>query len=434
MANDPIESVEPKRPPHCRSLSTPVHNGLTALLVTFIVTGVLFMLLPGTFLGVMNLLTISSRHTPGSADAGWIQAHGHAQIFGWLGSFIFGIALYVVPKMRMSRFSFPLAWSCWGAWTGGTFLRWYSQMNEAEWQLLMPLGSALELVAFICFALVIFRRSTVTKPQPWFAGVCVSSLFLGFTLAFSLTQSLTLAEPVVGHAANQHLLALSVWGFLVPIVFGFSARWLTPFLGLHPLRVPLFFVALGTVATGVVASLAGAGVLAAGILMSGTVIAAVALRVLEPVRQKPRTRGIHPTFGLFVRTAYVWLLISAALNVWSAIAGNPHGIIGASRHAITVGFFSVMVLSIAPRVLPAFAGLRRLFSPNLMFLSLLVVNIGCTLRVVSQVLAYQGYADFAWQMLPISAITEMTALTLFAINMIATFASRPSVTAVEAAA
>ena len=63
------------------------------LLMVYAITGLFFMLLPGTFLGVWNLISISGRH--GAAiSASWIQAHGHAQIFGWIGTFILGIGFY----------------------------------------------------------------------------------------------------------------------------------------------------------------------------------------------------------------------------------------------------------------------------------------------------------------------------------------------------
>jgi hypothetical protein len=56
---------------------------LSRLLMLYISTGLLFMLLPGTFLGVWNLLAISSHRAADSVSRAWIQAHGHAQIFGW---------------------------------------------------------------------------------------------------------------------------------------------------------------------------------------------------------------------------------------------------------------------------------------------------------------------------------------------------------------
>ena len=41
--------------------------------------------------------------------------------------------------------------------------------------------------------------------------------------------------------------------------------------------------------------------------------------------------------------------------------------------------------------------------------------------VVSQILAYEGISQFAWKTLPQSAIIEMTAVKLFAFNMLMTF-------------
>src|SRR5579864_2990089 len=80
---------------------------LSRMLMAYIMTGLIFMLLPGTFLGVFNLLTISSRRAAGTVSAGWIQAHGHAQIFGWIGTFILGIGYYSIPKLRRIK-SFAL--------------------------------------------------------------------------------------------------------------------------------------------------------------------------------------------------------------------------------------------------------------------------------------------------------------------------------------
>jgi hypothetical protein len=73
---------------------------LSRLLMAYISSGLVFMLLPGTFLGVWNLLQISGRESTASISPAWIQAHGHAQVFGWIGSFILGIGLYSIPKLR----------------------------------------------------------------------------------------------------------------------------------------------------------------------------------------------------------------------------------------------------------------------------------------------------------------------------------------------
>jgi uncharacterized protein involved in response to NO len=57
-----------------------------------------------------------------------------------------------------------------------------------------------------------------------------------------------------------------------------------------------------------------------------------------------------------------------------------------------------------------------------MFLALLLLTIGCLLRVSSEVLAYQDIVRAAWTWLPVSAVCEMAAVTLFAGNLLATFA------------
>jgi uncharacterized protein involved in response to NO len=98
---------------------------------------------------------------------------------------------------------------------------------------------------------------------------------------------------------------------------------------------------------------------------------------------------------------------------------------GASRHALTVGFLATMVFCVGQRILPVFSGMRLLFSSKLMFLSLLLLATGCLLRVSSEILAYQGFAGWAWAWLTVSAVTEMSAVTIFAINLLFTFKSRP---------
>ncbi len=54
--------------------------------------------------------------------------------------------------------------------------------------------------------------------------------------------------------------------------------------------------------------------------------------------QPPKTGGVHPAFPVFVRIAYVWLLVSALLSVAAAAWDGAGGVWGASRYALTVGF------------------------------------------------------------------------------------------------
>jgi hypothetical protein len=70
--------------------------------------------------------------------------------------------------------------------------------------------------------------------------------------------------------------------------------------------------------------------------------------------------------------------------------------------------------------------MRMLWSTKLMFGGLALVSVGCTLRVSSEILAYQEYAAWAWSLLPISALLELGGLTLFAMNLLGTFVLQPS--------
>ena len=403
---------------------------MSRLLMAFITTGLLFMLFPGTLLGVWNLLQISGRARGGSISASWLQAHGHAQVFGWVGSFLLGIGFYSIPKLRERATGVVrAAWLCWVLWTLGVGARWAATVYNLEWRLLLPAGGALELIAFCIFLAIISQHkpkdagNKTLEPWVW----VVMSATIGFLLAVvaNLLESVAVAlrgvAPAFPSNFDQRYLALLGWGFLVPFVWGFSAKWMRVFLGLRPIRPGFLFAAVGFDALGVISAAAGRFSLATVLLLAATVSSVVAIGIFEPSEQAPKTRGIHKSFPLFVRMAYGWLVVAAALGVAAGQWDTSGGFWGASRHALTVGFVGVMILAVGQRILPAFAGMRLLWSPKLMFAGLFLLTVGCTLRVSCEVLAYQNYAAWAWQVLPASALIELTALSVFAANMLCTF-------------
>jgi len=159
-------------------------------------------------------------------------------------------------------------------------------------------------------------------------------------------------------------------------------------------------------------------------LLAGITLAVHALGLLELPERLPKVRGAHSSFPSFVRIAYGWALVAAGLSIWAASVIRPQGIWGASRHALTAGFLATMVFAIGQRVIPAFAG-RLLFSTKLMFMFLVFLTVGCLLRVSAEILAYQGFFHSAWSWLPISAVAEMTAVTVFAVNLFSSFTRPP---------
>jgi len=406
------------------------------LMMAYAITGLFFMLLPGTFLGVWNLISISSAHA-GTISIAWIQAHGHAQIFGWIGTFILGIGFYSIPKMIRGRAQSSLrGWIAWLLWTSGVLLRWASGFYHLYWRVLLPVSAMLELTAFAIF-LYSVRSHRPTSPgnkndrRPvWIISVLIGTAGFGIALLLNLIVAMDVSSFGTGPAFplvfEARFLDLVSYGFIVPTVWGFSARWLTVFLGLKPLNERALRYALLLSSAGVLLAVTGFTQVAHWIIATSAAVAVAAFRLFEEPRQKPKVSGIHPSFSLFVRIAYIWLVIAAGLGICGVYFDHAHGWIGASRHALTVGFISTMVFAIGQRVLPAFAGMRVLYSSQLMLASLLFLNIGCMLRVSSEILAYENYWPAAWNVLPWSAVCELLAVTLFAANMLLTFKQPPA--------
>ena len=408
---------------------------MSKLLMAFISTGLIFMLFPGTLLGVWNLLQISEKEHAGSISASWLQAHGHAQVFGWIGSFLLGIGFYSIPKLKdRATKAIRAGWICWLVWTIGVTIRWAATVYRWRWRVLVPTGGALELGAFLIFFAIVSQHSpkNVGKNRPELWVLVVMSATIGFltSLVVNLFESIHISmrggDPAFPHGFDQQYLALLAWGFLVPFVWGFSAKWMRVFLGLKALRPRFLLCAVVVNLIGVASAMAGYFAVATLLSLAAVLLAALAIRIFERSEQQAKIKGIHKSFPVFVRLAYGWLLVAAGLGVAATRWDTSGGIWGASRHALTVGFVSVMVLAVGQRILPAFAGMRLLWSPRLMFVSLFLLTLGCTLRVSCEVLAYQGYAEWAWRVLPVSALVELTALSVFATNLLCTFLLQPS--------
>lgn len=408
---------------------------LIKLLMFYLATGLAFMVLPGTFLGVWNLFAISNAHSATSVSAAWIQAHGHAQVFGWLGSFILGIGFYSIPNLRrVSVWTFWDGWLIWGLWTAGVVLRWLTNVYLWQWRTMLPLSAVLELSAVVLFVVRSrqghsMERSAKKRLQTWAVLVIASTFGLLVTMGFNTFECLFLAtrglSPAFPPVFDSVFLTLSIWGFPIPIAWGFTAHWMPAFLGLKPLRSKVAMGALLAVVAGIAAAIAHEFLASSVILLGSSMLITTALRIFEPTERPAKTQGVHKSFPAFMRMAYVWLLAASLLLVWANLQPASSGIGGAGRHAITVGYLMTMVFTVGPRVLPAFLGRKKLFSDRLMLLALLLTNTGCVIRVTSEIIAYQHPAAWAWLLLPLSATLELTGVIVFTANMIGTFLQPP---------
>ncbi len=407
----------------------------------WIATGIFFMVLPGTILGFTNLLLISAHHGFNGLSPAWIQAHGHSQVFGWIGSFVLGIGFYSQPHTRANSGRLPI--TCWGLWATGLTLHWLAGAYLWQWRVTLPLSGLLEVTAILLFLYAASQHKlpdssaapAAGKPrpriEPWMQTVLVSNfaLFLAIAVNFGIEVRLALQgiTPARPHDFDQRYLVLLAWGFLAPLVWGFSARWLPIFLGVKPVHGRLLQLAVLLDLLGVAFGMAGKAVLATPLLAAAAISAAIAIRVFSVPKRPAKTTGVHSSFPAFLRIAYAWSILASLMGIVAALADVHGGIWGGSRHALTVGFAALMVMTVGPRILPHFAGVRSLWSSKLMFATLLLLLTGCTLRVSMEPLAYEGIAGFAWKVLPISGCLELSAVLLFALQLIMTFARGKSI-------
>lgn len=399
-------------------------------LAAFILSGIFFLALPGTFLGVWNLLQISGQQSQSAASAAWIQAHGHAQLFGWVGSFILGISLYILPKFRGRPLrSFSLVWLIWALWTAGVALRWWVGIQGMASRFGLPASAVLEFVAFVLTQWVLFfnggdKKSKSKAPEDlgsWLGIWGFTSL--GAALILNLGLSIWLAvegrSPVFPPEWDHTFLILMVWGFAVTMAWGFSTRFVTVFLGLEPPR----HRAARKLGIGIVALLALALIrqffIADLLILALSVFAIRALRIFHKPARPAKLAGVYRQYPAFIRLAYAWLVAAATLGVAADLVPGATGLGGASRHAVTVGFIALLILALGSRMLPSFLNGRELYSARWMAASLWLLSAGCALRVSSEAVAY-SLGGSAWNLLPISAYLEFAGVLAFVANMAAT--------------
>ena len=339
------------------------------MLRAWILAGIFFMALPGTLLGFSNLMAISTHHGLGALPAAWIQGHGHAQVFGWIGSFVLGIGFYSQPSHGRSVIRIPLTTS-FALWTAGGAMRWTASIYGWHWRSVFPISAGFELIAVLLFIAAASQhklperaQSKRAKPRMelWMVSVLMGTAGLAALVIFNFVECLRLAIngtlPAFPHALDQKYLVLLAWGFLDASGLGVF-RTLAAYL---PRDCP---AQRASILHRVVPGPDRRSLRRLWLDHRGDDFAHLRLshnraRIASDSASSPgpaKVQGIHPSFPSFIRLAYAWLLIAGSMSlVWAALADQHGGIWGASRHALTVGFAATMVFAIGPRILPHFA-------------------------------------------------------------------------------
>ncbi len=413
----------------------------------FVGTSLALAVVVGFSLALAMPLTQALHVSWGNSWMAHVQSHGHAQLFGFAALFTMGIALHVVPRFKATTLRFPsLVMPTYLLAVSGVLLRLLAQpaAGQAFFAALLGLSGLLELGAAVLFAIIIV--ATVRTGQREFFDPFLVAGALGFALqatanAAVVADAARLRETVIPLTRDNAQIQLMLYGALLPFIYGISLRTLPAFLGIKPPPKPLLFAILGVHLAGLVEIQAVSWVqevhalwsppaylLHSGPLALGLAMIAFALSI-NPLEAEPPDGGHHVAEG-YLKSAYAWLGIAGGLQTWFVarawLGGDYVSLaqIDGVRHSLALGFITMMIVGMATRVLPVFAG-RRLYSQFLAASALWMLNVAALTRAVGGLMADTSYMTDRYWVMAVAGTLGLLALILFAWNLYRTLTSEP---------
>jgi hypothetical protein len=343
-----------------------------------------------------------------------IHAHAHAMIFGWVGLFVMGFAYQSFPRFKNTNLWRPeLANASFYLMLAGIVARMTAEMLLPR-SLALVLGgfaAAVELAAISLFLLIIYRtaRQSVEPHNPYekfllasfawfFLQAIVSDVFF-FAKATAATQSELIRRIAL---IDGPLRDIQILGFAALVIAGVSQRFVPRVYALAPPRRDRLNLIFGLMNFSLVLDIVSyVAVLtthdwyfAIGLELAYLLMPLWAVLLARQLGIFGRPDNPDRSFK-FIQAAYVWLIVATAMMplfpLYNLLTHQlwAHSYMGAQRHAITVGFISLMILGVAARVVPILAGvdvkkLDSLWGP------FVLINLGCAGRVGLQILT-----DFA---------------------------------------
>jgi hypothetical protein len=413
--------------------------GMPDLYRRFLKAALLFTLTGGTALGAWALFMMGLRGELGGLSPGVIQVHGHFQLFGWVGLFVIGVAYHILPRLtgipissrRLASGSFVLL-------VGGILLRMAQPLDPSSARASLLIGAALmELAGCAIFAWIVCR---ILWMQPRglhlyqeYLAIGTGWLLLSALLNLGHTIHLVAAGArVVAPFLNVPYLTLFLLGFVTFWILGVSLRTIPAFMALGD-RPRLASILLLPLTLSVAALAAGEGFYlgagdrlarmtfgAGGIGVGGSlVLFAWALGILGRPKESIE-KGIDRGYEKFIRLGYAWLVASGLmLGIFSILTllgrDIDHALVGAYRHALTVGFITTVMVGMASRIVPVFSGVP-IHSTRLRDWTFWLLAIGNLIRVLFQSLSVWGGPVWL-RIAGISGVIELVALFLFGVNI-----------------
>ena len=406
----------------------------------YFLAGIAVVLSAGATWGAWLLWTIGLNGSFRAVSVHAINAHGEAQIFGWVGLFIMGFAYQAFPRMWQTTLVAPrLAVVAFGLMVAGLFVRTAGITTAESWTsaaVVALAGGLMEIAAVSLFAgqlIVTFRRSGAAVEA--YVGFVVAALcWFIVSSVFSVWHSWqTMTAPsldaLIWSIATYQapLRDLQIHGLALFMILGVSLRMLPAIYGLPRIPERRAWWALGLLTATVVGETAvflvyrwtGNHLIAAGLVPTWLIMTAAVLMISLPWRPwRPMPEADRS--GKFVRAAYTWLPVSLVMLIMMPFynrllgVGFSHTYFGATRHAITVGFISLMIMGMAGKVVPTLNGVdpKTLGSLRGPFL---LVNLGCMLRVTMQIAT--DWTHYSYPVIGLSGMLEVTGLAWWGLGL-----------------
>ena len=435
------ESVHPCASPACEVSAPPAPPAAIIVpaasrptrYVRFFAASLLFALTFGSTLGALTLATLTLPWSfLGGLSADYAKlAHGYTQVFGFAALFIMGVAYHVIPRFKGAPLAAPgVASASFWLQTGGVLAVAIGLLVGP------PLGAPAQCIgaialcaAALSFGWVIHRSLAAGPPTPegferYLRAGC-AWLAVAAALAVVTAAGADPLQPAVWEAA--------LWGFAGSWILGMSLRIVPVFLGVPPLSQRTSSALFGGYQMAVSAWVTVA-VIDTWILLPGArALAGVALSLMVGAfvvrlgilgSREHQTQVGDRGYEKFLVVAYAWLLVALAfIPAWSAVSalsGNPMPalVLDFGRHAFTLGFLTQIIVGVAARLIPVFAG-TPLWSTGWRDATFYLLNAAVVTRGLELLVELAGLADL-WPYISLSGLLGVGAFAAFALNVLMT--------------
>ena len=441
----------------------------------FVRASILFALTAGFAIAAHLSFTIGYDFDLSDGFYAFIQIHGHAQLLGWIGLLVMGISLHFIPRLSHSPIRDP------------SVLRRILILMSAGLSLRILAGSVLPyleiagfyyyltsslvaLSAFLELAGILFYLQTlisVVKNSPGLSDAFndvkpfILMVFSGFLLyglmnLALVTHMIIITDTVLDQNWNEILTSVFLNMIILPISFVFSIRLFPLFFTVEPIKKSAKFLGFSygiMILSNIILKFAGMFdiendltklfSLSIGAVVSALIIyLTLSLRILklpslnrlfkkernEPVPMESENWNLAQKWSNHsIRTAYIWLLISAFLDIYSRLQfllGYEVDIgIDAIRHLQLLGFATTLVFGVGSKMIPGFIGSKGIYSGRLVAVVYWFILTAVIFRTVPLLLPYDFVEIIPYgesimiHMFSLSGIIGMLAIAVFGWNL-----------------